>query len=239
MRSGMAPGMKPTEISKEPGSGFVLFGGVHHWLPVRTCAKRTDRAGMARRLGTGRVFDCEIRAGRQRHRHQDYFLIKANSLKARRRVWPEDGKPIIGSRWKSFLTKRKGQAMEDGAEKDPRVYFAAERTFLAWIRTGLGLMGAGFAVSRFGLFLREVQATEIHMPVSYQGSLSLVRNCARLAGCGRERQRPHKALSDCSRTEFGKLDSGPCLHQCRHSGQHFGRSRTGDGRLPNAGSVKV
>ncbi|HTV06952.1 MAG TPA: DUF202 domain-containing protein [Acidobacteriaceae bacterium] len=45
--------------------------------------------------------------------------------------------------------------MNDSAEKDPRVYFAAERTLLAWIRTGLGLMGVGFAVSRFGLFLRE------------------------------------------------------------------------------------
>ena len=42
---------------------------------------------------------------------------------------------------------------------DPRVYFATERTFLAWIRTGLGLMGVGFAVSRFGLFLREFSAT--------------------------------------------------------------------------------
>ena len=45
--------------------------------------------------------------------------------------------------------------MNDPAEKDPRVYFAAERTFLAWIRTGLGLMGVGFAVSRFGLFFRQ------------------------------------------------------------------------------------
>lgn len=39
-------------------------------------------------------------------------------------------------------------------ERDPRVYFAAEPTFLAWIRTGLALMGVGFAVARFGLFLR-------------------------------------------------------------------------------------
>jgi putative membrane protein len=43
-------------------------------------------------------------------------------------------------------------------EKDPRVYFAAERTFLAWIRTGLALMGFGFVVARFGLFLRELRA---------------------------------------------------------------------------------
>jgi putative membrane protein len=48
------------------------------------------------------------------------------------------------------------------ATEDPRIYFAAERTFLAWIRTGLGLMGVGFAVSRFGLFLREMQANEVH-----------------------------------------------------------------------------
>lgn len=48
-------------------------------------------------------------------------------------------------------------------EKDPRVYFAAERTFLAWIRTGLGLMGVGFAVSRFGLFLRTMRGAETHL----------------------------------------------------------------------------
>jgi putative membrane protein len=52
------------------------------------------------------------------------------------------------------------------AEQDPRVYFAAERTFLAWIRTGLALMGIGFAVSRFGLFLRQVTAAESHLPTT-------------------------------------------------------------------------
>jgi putative membrane protein len=39
-----------------------------------------------------------------------------------------------------------------------QVYLAAERTFLAWIRTGLALMGFGFVVARFGLFLRELDA---------------------------------------------------------------------------------
>jgi putative membrane protein len=58
------------------------------------------------------------------------------------------------------------------AEQDPRVYFAAERTFLAWIRTGLGLMGIGFAVSRFGLFLRQLSVTESHLP-SHSTGLSL------------------------------------------------------------------
>ena len=39
-------------------------------------------------------------------------------------------------------------------EYDPRVFFAAERTLLAWVRTGLGLVGMGFVVAKFGLFFR-------------------------------------------------------------------------------------
>lgn len=39
----------------------------------------------------------------------------------------------------------------------PSDYLAAERTFLAWIRTGLALMGFGFVVARFGLFLQALQ----------------------------------------------------------------------------------
>ena len=52
---------------------------------------------------------------------------------------------------------------------DPRVYFAAERTLLAWVRTGLALMGFGFVVARFGLFLRELAAVPGVSPQPHSG----------------------------------------------------------------------
>src|SRR5438105_3882002 len=45
--------------------------------------------------------------------------------------------------------------MDPPSFDDPRVPLAAERTLLAWVRTGLTVMGLGFVVARFGLFLRE------------------------------------------------------------------------------------
>jgi putative membrane protein len=36
---------------------------------------------------------------------------------------------------------------------DPRVFFAAERTLLAWVRSGITVIALGFVVAKFGLFL--------------------------------------------------------------------------------------
>ena len=44
-------------------------------------------------------------------------------------------------------------------DRDPRIYMAAERTFLAWIRTGLALMAFGFVVARVAVLLRGTLAT--------------------------------------------------------------------------------
>ena len=51
-----------------------------------------------------------------------------------------------------------GESPRSAPERDPRVLFAIERTFLAWTRTALALMGFGFIVARLGLLMRELSA---------------------------------------------------------------------------------
>jgi putative membrane protein len=53
---------------------------------------------------------------------------------------------------------------------DPRVFFAAERTLMAWTRTSVTLMGFGFVIERFGLFLymfMKVEGTVWHRDGSF------------------------------------------------------------------------
>ncbi len=59
------------------------------------------------------------------------------------------------------------------APTDPRIYMAAERTFLAWIRTGIAFMGFGFVVARFGLFLREMAHGNNMVVPQHDSGLSL------------------------------------------------------------------
>lgn len=49
-------------------------------------------------------------------------------------------------------------------EKTPKIdrlreHQANERTFLAWLRTSISLIGFGFAIARFGLFLRQLESS--------------------------------------------------------------------------------
>ena len=50
---------------------------------------------------------------------------------------------------------------------DPRVFFAAERTLLAWVRSGLAMIALGFVVARFGLFLAVISAQAPAAPVHH------------------------------------------------------------------------
>ncbi|MCU0537818.1 MAG: DUF202 domain-containing protein [Hydrococcus sp. Prado102] len=43
-----------------------------------------------------------------------------------------------------------------------REHQANERTFLAWLRTSIALIGFGFAIARFGIFLRQIHLTMTH-----------------------------------------------------------------------------
>lgn len=73
---------------------------------------------------------------------------------------------------------------------DPRVFFAAERTLLAWVRSGLTVMALGFVVARFGLFLALMSAsrpgsaagTEGHWPSSALGIGLVVLGSVALLG---------------------------------------------------------
>lgn len=57
---------------------------------------------------------------------------------------------------------------EEGTTPDYRFSLANERTFLAWLRTGLALIGGGFAVDQF--------------PPQLHGSLRLAFTVVLLAG---------------------------------------------------------
>jgi uncharacterized membrane protein YidH (DUF202 family) len=51
------------------------------------------------------------------------------------------------------------EKIEGGKEvrvQNRRVHMANERTFLAWIRTSIGIMAFGFVMEKFALFLRQM-----------------------------------------------------------------------------------
>ena len=71
---------------------------------------------------------------------------------------------LLQSNPRRVPTPKDSPTMKDPQSTAPRAsltdYLAAERTLLAWIRTGLAMMGFGFVVARFGLFLQELQVVQ-------------------------------------------------------------------------------
>ena len=83
---------------------------------------------------------------------------------------------------------------------DPRVFFAAERTLLAWVRTGIGLIGLGFVVARFGLFLNlvrgELPSEHDHSSASLYGVLFIALGAAGIVGAAYQFVRFERALPE-------------------------------------------
>jgi len=52
-------------------------------------------------------------------------------------------------------------------------HLANERTFLAWIRTSLGVIGLGFAVAKFGTWLRELAGQPAVLAEASRGTRSI------------------------------------------------------------------
>jgi putative membrane protein len=77
---------------------------------------------------------------------------------------------------RSKTTGAEAEDMDRSARADQKAslsdYLAAERTLLAWIRTGLALMGFGFVVARFGRFMQQLLEIQ-RVPSEGSGSYGL------------------------------------------------------------------
>jgi putative membrane protein len=116
-------------------------------------------------------------------------------------VYAKEGSANLGRRWSTYAESEAKRTIELGPEQDdrdeksgktkfrslvhtgevtptrpdydPRLYMAAETTYLAWVRTGIALMGFGFVVARFGLFLREMTMVHPMPPQHYSFSMPI------------------------------------------------------------------
>ena len=68
--------------------------------------------------------------------------------------------------------------MENNQIGKPNDYLANERTFLAWLRTAMGIMGFGFIVVKFSMFTKQIsliideKLTLTH--ISYSGIIGVL-----------------------------------------------------------------
>lgn len=77
-----------------------------------------------------------------------------------------------------MLNKVENQPKANSSARD---HMANERTFLAWVRTSIGIMAFGFVVEKFALFIKEItlllgkQHSPLHFytPPSLQGYSSI------------------------------------------------------------------
>ena len=64
------------------------------------------------------------------------------------------------------------------------IHLAIERTFPAWIRTSLAVIGLGFAVAKFGTWLRELSGQSLQMAETARSTQSVIMGTAMIAAGG-------------------------------------------------------
>lgn len=62
-------------------------------------------------------------------------------------------------------------AEKSAASNRVRDHLANQRTLLAWVRTGLALIGLGFVISRFGLLLQEETRSTVSPELPHYSSI--------------------------------------------------------------------
>jgi inner membrane protein YidH len=60
-----------------------------------------------------------------------------------------------------------------GGDTKAREHLANERTLLAWVRTAIGLMGLGFVVARFGIFVEQLRLERLPGPAPNSASAAI------------------------------------------------------------------
>jgi hypothetical protein len=124
--------------------------------------------------------------------------------------------------------------LAQGLQRDPRIYFAAERTYLAWIRTGLGLMGFGFVVARFGLFLKELVITRPDLAIKSSGVLTLGRYRSDSGWSSCQRGFDVDVLSGNRAIEPRRDRCGPTFVDCNRYRDRARAHRSRDGHLSDS-----
>lgn len=82
-----------------------------------------------------------------------------------------------------------GWVYEEGSEPDPRFSFANERTFLAWVRTGLGLLAGGVAIHALPLSISAPARVGSAVLLVVLGALAVMAGWVRWASAERAMRR--------------------------------------------------